>query len=442
MRILILHELDDLASARRTSINHAFALVKYAPQHEYTLHSTRQPVTARLRGQVFDVIVLDTTFLCWRWARPRSLWLDRILEAYDFVAKSDAVKVALPQDEYDHAEILDNWLSDWKVDLIYSVCYDHREEFYPRVRNSARILEGLTGYVDDVDVDLMERFAVPFKDRQIDVGYRAKALPAYFGRTGQVKAELGDRFRSRLTGRKLNWDISTQERQTLVGDAWFQFLGNCKFTLGCESGSSLLDARGEIRECVERQLQRDPTASFEELEQACFPGQDMRKVYTAAGPRLFEAAIARSCQILTPGNYVGALNPGEHYIALAPDCSNAEDVYEQMQDKDANQARIEACYRALVDNPKFRYRNFVAGLLAEVRDAATRKARRLPDCGTLPGTIPDELALRESYTRAVLRAHQHHIEDVKEIRLLPNFLHAVIVTLVRQMLSLARRIRG
>lgn len=442
MRILILHELDDLASARRTSINHAFALVKYAPQHEYTLHSARQPVTARLREQVFDAIVLDTTFLCWRWARPRSLWLDRLLDAYDFVAKSDAVKVALPQDEYDHTEVLDGWLSDWKVDLIYSVCHDHHEEFYPRARSNARVLEALTGYVDDVDIGLMQRFAVPFEDRAIDVGYRARALPAYFGRIGQVKAELGECFRAKMADRGLKLDISTQARDALVGDAWLQFLGTSKFTLGCESGSSLLDPRGEIRECVERQLQRNSEAGFEELEQACFPGQDMRKVYTAAGPRLFEAAIARSCQILTPGNYVGALNPGEHYIALAPDCSNADAVYEQMQDEDTNRARIEACYRALVDDPKFRYRNFVAGLLAEVRDAAIRKGRQLPDCGVPSGAITDELALRESLTRAVLRAHQHHIEDVKEIRLLPNFLHAVVVTLVRQMLSLARRIRG
>ncbi|AUC98331.1 hypothetical protein CWS35_31835 [Bradyrhizobium sp. SK17] len=439
---MILHELDNLASARRTSINHAFALVKYAPQHEYTLHSARQPVTARLRKQAFDAIILDTTFLCWRWARPKSLWLDRLLDAYDFVAQSDAVKVALPQDEYDHAEVLDAWLSDWKVDLIYSVCYGHHEEFYPRARESARVLEALTGYIDDVDIGLMQRFAVPFNDRPIDVGYRARALPAYFGRVGQVKAELGERFRSRVADRKLRLDISTREGDALVGDAWLQFLGNCKFTLGCESGSSLLDPRGEIRECVELQLQRNPTASFEELEQTCFAGQDMRKAYTAAGPRLFEAAIARSCQILTPGSYVGALNPGEHYIELALDCSNAEEVYEQMQDVDANQARIEACYRALVDDPKFRYRNFVAGLLAEVRDVAIRKGRLPPDCSASPDAVADEFALRESFTRAVLRAHQHHIEDMKEIRLLPNFLHTIVVALVRQMLALARRIRG
>ena len=37
-------------------------------------------------------------------------------------------------------------------------------------------------------------------------------------------------------------------------------------------------------------------ATFDELEIACFPGQDMKRVYSAIGPRLFEAAIARSCR--------------------------------------------------------------------------------------------------------------------------------------------------
>jgi hypothetical protein len=442
MRILILYEIDDLASARRTSINHAFCLIKYAPQNEYTLHSSRQPVTSRLRDQSFDAIVLDTTFLCWRWAKPKSLWLDRILDEYSFVAKSDAVKIALPQDEYDHTEFLDNWLADWKVDLIHSVCYEHRNEFYPRAGKHAAIVEGLTGYIDDADVALMQRFSVPFRERKIDVGYRAKALPACFGRLGRMKSELGDRFRSRMSDRDLALDISTHPRDVLVGDAWLQFLGNCKFTLGCESGSSLLDPRGEIRECVDSHLRRNRSASFDELEKTCFPDRDMKQIYSAIGPRLFEAAIAGSCQILTPGKYAGALHPGEHYIQVDPDCSNAGEVFEQMQDEKANEARIDACYRALVGNPKFRYGHFVSHLLTQIRDIADKKGLALAD-GSAWFAQPDgEAEQREAFIRSVLRAHQQHIDDLKEIRFVPNFLHTVAAVLGRLVLTLGRRIRG
>jgi hypothetical protein len=442
MRILILHEIDNLASARRTSINHAFCLIKYAPQNEYTLHSTRQPVTSRLRSQTFDAIVLDTTFLCWRWAKPRSLWLDRILDEYAFIARSDAVKIALPQDEYDHTELLDDWLAAWKVDLIYSVCHEYRNEFYPRAGKHAEILEGLTGYIDDADIGLMRKFALPFRQRKIDVGYRAKALPAYFGRLGRIKSELGDHFRSRMQGRDLKLDISTDPQDVLVGDTWLQFLGDSKFTLGCESGSSLLDAKGEIRACVERQLQRNRSATFEELETTCFPRQDMKRVYSAVGPRLFEAAIAGSCQILTPGKYVGVLHPDEHYISVLPDCSNADEVFEQMRDERTNLARIDACYRALADNPRFRYRHFVLELSAQIRRIADKKGRALPDDDERFAQSTKESDLREAFTRSVLRAHQHHIDDLNEIRFVPNFLHTLSVALGRLMLSIARRFRG
>jgi hypothetical protein len=442
MRILILHEIDDLASARRTSVNHAFCLIKYAPQNEYTLHSARQPVTSRLRNQNFDAIILDTTFLTWRWAKPKSLRLDRILEEYAFIAKSNAVKIALPQDEYDHSELLDDWLANWKVDLIYSVCHEHRDEFYPRAGKHAAIVEGLTGYVDDADVAIMQRFSVPFRERKIDVGYRAKALPVYFGRLGRMKSELGDRFRSGMTGRGLKLDISTHPCDVLVGDAWLQFLGNCRFTLGCESGSSLIDPRGDIRACVERQLQRNRSARFEELERSCFPGQDMNRVYSAVGPRLLEAAIAGSCQILIPGKYAGALNPGEHYIPVEPDCSNADAVFEQMQDDSANEARIGACYRALVDNPKFRYRHVVSDMLAQIRNIADKKGLALADGGGRSAQPDEEADLREAFTLSMLRTHQHHIDDMKEIRFVPNFLHTFAVVLGRLVLRLGRRIRG
>jgi hypothetical protein len=167
----------------------------------------------------------------------------------------------------------------------------------------------------------------------------------------------------------------------------------------------------------------------------------MSRVYSAIGPRLFEAAIARSCQILTPGKYAGALRPGEHYISVAPDCSNADEVFEQMQDYRANEMRIEACYRALVDDPKFRYSHFVADLLANVSRIAKKKGVGLSDCNERAVPLTEQADLREAFTRAVVRAHWHHIDDLKEIGFVPNFLHTVAVVLGRLMLSLARRIR-
>ena len=66
-----------------------------------TSYSFRRPVSPRLRREQFDAILLDTTFLCWRSVLPHEQNLGRLLSEYAFVGDSDAVKIALPQDEYD-----------------------------------------------------------------------------------------------------------------------------------------------------------------------------------------------------------------------------------------------------------------------------------------------------------------------------------------------------
>jgi hypothetical protein len=96
----------------------------------------------------------------------------------------------------------------------------------------------------------------------------------------------------------------------------------------------------------------------------------------------------------------------------------------------------------LVDDPKFRYRNFVARLLADINETAARKGNRPVDCNVLAAQLTGEPALREAFTSAIIRTHQHHVDDLKEIGFVPNFFHTVSVLLGRQMLSLARRIRG
>jgi hypothetical protein len=348
-----------------------------------------------LRREHFDAIVLDTTFLCWRWALPHEQYLERILKEYDFIADSNSVKIALPQDEYDQTARLDQWLAAWRVDLIYSVCYKYKDLFYPNASRHAEIIEGLTGYIDDADIALMRRFARPFGDREIDVGYRAKNLPPYFGRFSRLKAEIGERFLAAAQGSGLNLDITLGDaaHQVLLGDDWLKFLGNCRFTLGCESGSSLLDARGEIRAACGAYLREHPNASFDEIEAACFPGQDMKWVFSAISPRLFEAALAGSCQVLVPGHYLGVLNPSEHYIPLAPDLSNFGSVIEELRDWRRANERIAACREALLGKESLTYRGFVADILRRVHTKLNgRGAVSLMDLPQTPAETIHEMA--------------------------------------------------
>lgn len=366
MKILILHGLDSVAAARRTSLHHAFFLPRHAPGHDYWLQAAGAPVTEQLRREPFDAVIIETTFLCWRWGKPADVYFAPLKAKYDFLKHSSAVKIAFPQDEYDHSAVLDAWLDDWRVDVVYSVCHDDRATFYPRMLARSEIRRGFTGLHEPADRALASRFALPWRDRPIDVGYRARRLPPCFGWFGALKSDIADRFSAVATGRRLTLDISCEPRDTFAGDDWLKFLGTCRFILGCESGSSLLDPVGDIKGCCDTYLQKRPAARFADVEAACFPGLDRKKPFSAISPRLFEAAAAGCAQILVPGDYAGALKPWTHYIPLEADASNIDEVIAAMRDADRSEAMVRASQEALLENPRFGYAAYAADVMAAI----------------------------------------------------------------------------
>ena len=75
--------------------------------------------------------------------------------------------------------------------------------------------------------------AAPFAARRTDVFYRARNLPAYFGRHGQLKARLGVRCQEAARslserGRPLRLDVSTRPEDTLLGEDWLRALGGAR----------------------------------------------------------------------------------------------------------------------------------------------------------------------------------------------------------------------
>lgn len=372
LAILVLHAMGDMSRARRTSVNHARFLADHQPGHDYVFHDCHAPVPPELRSIRFDAVLLDTTFLCMRYLRPRSAF-EAIRDRYAWVADLDAVVVAFPQDEYDHGEILDEWLEAYRTDVVYSVVWNGWDLFFPRVSRRAEVLRALTGYVADADVAEAGRYARPFHTRGIDVGYRARELPPQFGSHGQLKTRLGTAFAERVRDRGLRLDISTRPEDVLLGDHWLRFLGNSRHTLGCEGGSSVWDPRGEIRDRVAEYLEREPAATYEEVERACFPGLDRQRVFSAISPRLFEVAAARSSQILVPAAYLGVLSPDEHYLPLAADASNADEVVSALGDPRGAERRIEATWEALIRPDTFRYSWHATQVMRKILEIRARR---------------------------------------------------------------------
>ena len=338
LNILVLHSLGHPETASHFLRKHVFFLRTYSPDHNYVYHDAALPLPQYVSEAVFDAIILDVTFLWKRWASPQQFLLFKNL--YDFVKYSDSVKIAFPQDEYDCNEILDDWMCDWRVDVVFSVISSNQDILYPQYHKIGEIKLGYTGYVDESLV-CMERKL--FSEREIDLGYRAKKLPPYFGRIGETKWTIGRDVVCQCRNRDLKIDIVLGEHGTLFGRDWLDFINNCKFTLGTNSGSSLLDPRGDIQRRVKAYLAKFPAASFEEVEEHCFKGLDGRHSFTAISPRVLEAAVLDSCQILVVGAYSGMVQPWEHYIPIGDDASNFIDVLQAMQDRSLVLRLIKNC---------------------------------------------------------------------------------------------------
>lgn len=363
LNILILHAIDDFARIRQSTLRHILALQRYAPQHRYYYQNIRAHATPHLQAIPFDLIVLDASFLCWRWVRPRHHF-EEAKARYGWLAASDAVKAAFPQDDYDHAAILDDWLADYRVQMIYSICAEHHDILYPRNHRRAVIKSVLTGYIDADDIALYGGYRRPFAERFYDAGYRVRALPPWFGSFGLLKSDFGRAFAKAADG-VLRFSISDRPEATLTGKEWPNFLGDCRYALGSEGGSDIIDADGSKREACEIFMKKNPRAAPRDVIAAVLP-DDGQYVFAMPTPRLFEIAMAGCCPILLEGDYFGWLTPELHYLAVRRDFSNIPDLIARLDDHEAAQSMARRFHDALLTRPELHYDRHVAGLFADV----------------------------------------------------------------------------
>jgi hypothetical protein len=181
------------------------------------------------------------------------------------------------------------------------------------------------------------------------------------GRGGDLKWQIADVFRKKAAESGLNVDISTPENYSvaIAGDDWYRFLLRCKYQIGVEGGSSLFDWDGSIRKRTEVYVAAHPRATFEEVENACFPGADGAIHLFAISPRHLEACMTMTCQVLVEGDYDGVLLPGKHYIELKRDFSNLDTVLDLVSKDELRQALTAAAWADVVESGNFTYRKFV-----------------------------------------------------------------------------------
>lgn len=406
MRVLFLHDLMSAPRLRRQLANQCFFFLKYQPETEAVLHAVGDPVDESLRTGDFDAILLDVSLLCWRWAKPVAAF-EALLRDYAWVAAHPAVKLAFPQDDYDHYAVLDEWLSAWGVDVVFSPLSHFASVLYPRTMLAGEIQPFLTGYVDDVDLAIAQRGRIPIALRPLDLAYRARPLPPNFGELGRLKTRVAEIVAPIARRAGLIVDISTDPADTIFGDDWLKFLGSARYVLGTPSGSSVIDARGEIGAAIAAYEAAHPQAPFDEIARHCVPPEASRHHMEAVSPRLFETALAGACQVLVRGEY-GPLEPDRHYLALEPDFSNVQAVITRLGDHDRAQRIADDCFTLVSTAPELHYRRAAK----EVETAIIGCWRRRGQSGRADRLANTQPVSTAEAVERILRAEIHGRQDL------------------------------
>ena len=322
--------MGDPRFRRKAVADLEYFMPHHFPDHNNVVHDASLTPPRYLKNINWDAVLLGSTFLC------KVRHKDELTSAYhdyEWIKESKALKFAFPQDDYDNSELLDQWMCDWLIDVVYTVLHEHVEILYPKYKKIGEIKEGYTGFISE---DMRKKWSQtkPHDQRMIDVSYRATKSNPFHGNLGHIKGVIGDRFKKAAQDYGLNMDISTNQEDMIPGEKWHDFLENSKFCLVTPSGSSILDKKGEIKLKINEFVSINPDSSFEEISSNCFDDQIGKYNFTAISPRNIEAAIAETVQIAVPGQYSNIMIPYKDYIPLEEDCSNIDEVIEIMKDRE------------------------------------------------------------------------------------------------------------
>ena len=329
-------------------------------------HDATFPLHDKFKNIDFDLIVLGPTFL---WCRNHTILHEQISEEFAFLKDSEAVKVALPQDEYDGSEFLEDWLLDWNVDVTYSVLWSHWDELYPRYKQRGILKKGYTSYIPENWIDKWRK-PKAFDDREIDISYRTNEYSRLRCSLRNLKCEIGNKFIEKYEGLKLGnkirFDLKAKNSALKTNHEWHDFLENSKSCLATPSGSSLLDKRGETKELIRAYQSGKNSVSFEEVYMKFLKHEEKGRIYSAISPRNLEAALSETLQIATAGEYSGLMDADQDYLRLNEDCSNIEEVLKISSCKQTRNLITQRFKEKILDCRELRVSQAISSIFDEV----------------------------------------------------------------------------
>lgn len=357
---------------RSTIDEHLFCFKRYSNEDCFYLNvfSGIPSYITKLR---FDVIIYHYTFTAMKWNTNE---FKMLLSSCSSLKKIAGHKIAIPQDEYVHSDIINDFLSDFEVKTVFTCLPETEyEKVYPKSKSGVENFYTVnTGYIDENAFRKIGTNSLPMHSvRPIDIGYRARKLPYWLGSHGLIKSELTERFLKVSEDAELNIDASNDPQKAFIGTSWYKFLMNCRVVLGCEGGASIHDPAGIIKESVENYVRQHPNSTFGEVEKKCFAGMDGNLVLFALSPRHLECCITKTCQALVEGDYGGVLKPGIHYIEIKKDWSNIKEVLDKCKDVKYCEQIAENAFSEIVLSKSYTYSGFVKFIFMQIEDSMTEE---------------------------------------------------------------------
>lgn len=365
--LLILYYTRGVFPLRNTIETHLYCWKRYSKHRTIYVNIAMGFPWESLSSIDIDAIIFHTSLCGMRWSN-RVFYNN--LAFIDIIADHPALKIAIPQDEFIHTDMLCELCRTLNVDVVLTCAYESEwEKIYSSLDLSkVKLKTVLTGYLDEKTVARIRSYHKPLSERTIDISYRAWRAAYWLGEHATFKVRVGEVYEHAGAARGLNTDISLNDGDTFLGDDWFKFLCDSRATVGVEGGASILDHDGSLKKRVDAYVADNPDAMFEETREACFPDRDHSFSLACLSPRHLEAVATNTCQILIEGRFNDILKPNEHYIPIKPDFSNLEETLDQLQDDKLVGDMIERAYEHIVAPNRYTYRGFVQEIEDEIID--------------------------------------------------------------------------
>jgi hypothetical protein len=379
LKVLLLCDFQE--NSADAILDHIHSFVKFS-QNEYVICSGRGDMLAGLNLEVYDGLIIHYSLVACldSYILPSARRRIRLFQGY---------KAAFVQDDYRFINATCDALDYMQIHALFAL---PGVDIIDKVYSSDRLpgvkkCTTLTGYVADGLIGIETQ---PYESRTVDVSYRARKVPPWIGEHSLQKWQIADKFKANAANHDLKVDISCDEHDRLYGNAWKKLIINSKAVLGTESGASVTDFTGEIQRNVEKHLECDPNASFEELRDLYFKDNDGKIVMNVISPRCFEAAALKTLMIMYEGYYSGVLQPWKHYLPLKKDHSNIDEVIAILKNPELAKIIIESAYEDLILSNRYSYRVMVKevdGVMEEILASGLKPSPTITNKVNIPSKI-------------------------------------------------------